>query len=138
MDGRPPEIRRELTVGTEARVGLLGGADARGRGADDERAARGAMTRARRRDRIEEPVRLRAEPGEPVVAAVPARVQSRQPRRLDAVDPSDPGSERLRREVVGPEAAALGRERRSERIVAGADGGGRGERRDRERRHAGR
>ena len=138
VHARAPEVRREPAVGAEARVGLLGGADARGGGADDERDARGAVARARRRDRVQEAVGPRPEPGEPVVAAVPARVLRRQPHRLDAVDPSDPGGERLRREIVRPEAAAVRGERRGERVVADADGGGRGERGDRERRHAGR
>ena len=50
---------------------MLGRADARGGGAEDDRDARGAVALARRVDGVDEAVLLQAEPGEPVVAALP-------------------------------------------------------------------
>ncbi len=79
-----------MAVGVELGVGQLGLADARGRGAEDQRDARRAMAPARRGHRLEEAVGLQAEPGQPVVAAVPAREGLGQADLFEAVDAADP------------------------------------------------
>jgi hypothetical protein len=120
----------------ELAIRLFGRADARGRGAGQQRDARGAMARDRRACGIEEAVRAEAEPGEAVVAAVVRRECPRQRQVLEAVDATDRAGERGAREVVVAQPAAAAAQRLDVCAATAAERGCRGVRGDGERRDA--
>jgi hypothetical protein len=110
-------VLREHAARIQLRVGQLGLADAGGRGAQDQRDARGAVLLARRGHRLDEAVGLQAQPGQPVVAAVPRGQRLGQADVFQAVDAADPGGQRRIAEIVGAQAAARLFERFGERAL---------------------
>ena len=111
VDPRVAVVGRESAVDVERAIGVFGRADARGRGAEDDRDARRAVALARGMDGVDEAVGLQAEPGQPVVAAIPGGERLGQRRRFEPGDAADPGRQRRRPEIVrrqarcGPRAA---------------------------------
>ncbi len=135
VDRRAQHVVRKAAIGIEPAIGLLGGADAGGGGAQQQRDAVGAVARARGVHAVEEAVLVQAQPGQPVVAAIPAGQRGRQRDGLHAIDAADPARQRRAAEIVRAQAAAgmpqcieLGGE-------AVAEGGSGGVRSDRERCH---
>ena len=74
---------------------------------------------------VDETVGTQAAPGEAVVATVPARDRCRQ-RRVEAVDLTDPGGQRVAAESVWPQPRAMPGQRRQQGRLAVPDGAGRG------------
>ena len=109
--------RRKATVGVERAIGVFGGADARGRGAEDHRDARRAVALARGQGGVDEAVGDEAEPGEPVVAAVPAL---RAPSATAPIRARRHGRSRsasgVDAEVVRPQRASPGPHGRKQRL----------------------
>ena len=99
------KLRRPVGAGLQLRVGLLGFADAGGRGAEHQRHALGAVAFAHDRKRIKHVVLLQRQPGEAIVAAFPARELGRQWRILEAVDAPDPGVEGGIAEIIAAQAS---------------------------------
>ena len=107
VDQRVAVVGGEGAARVEVAVGVLGRADARRRRAQHDRDARRAVALARGMDGVDEAVALQAQPGEPVVAALPGGEGLRQRRRFEAVDAADPGRQRRRAEVVRRQRAAV-------------------------------
>ena len=128
--------RRKAAFAVERAVRVFGGADARGRGAEHERDPGRAVALARRMGGVDEVVGGEAEPGEPVVAAIPVGQRLGQALRLDAGDAADPGGKRARTEVVGAQRRLAGAQGREQRCLAGAGRGRRRVGRDPEGREA--
>ena len=125
------EVRLAVGAVFEARIGLFGGADARGRCADHHGHAIGAVVRHHRVQRVGDTVVLHGQPGEAIVAAVPAGQFGRQGDALETVDPADPAVQRLlaigkRAEIVAAQSAAAFAQRIGLRLAAAAERGGRG------------
>ena len=112
----------------EARIGFFGRADARGRRADDDGDAVGAVALARGAHRVEHPVLLQRQPGEPVVAAFPARRAPRAALRISrpSTRPIQQSSAVVAAEVVATQAAAAFAQRIQLRVAPAAERGGRG------------
>src|SRR5690606_23776949 len=131
---RPLQVGREGAA-SSARVRFLGGADARGRGAEHDRDPCGAVAPACRVDRLEQAVLLQRQPRQAVVAALPLRQCRRQRRVLDALHAADPGRQRGVAEIVAAQPPAPRPQRRQLRSAPGTERGGGSVGADRQRRH---
>jgi hypothetical protein len=135
VDRRPQHVIRKAAIGIEPAIGLLGGADAGGGRAQQQRDAAGAIAFARGPDPVEETILIQAQPGQPIVAAFPDRMGGRQGSVFHAVNAANPARQWRDAEIVWAQATAgltqcfeVGRK-------TVADGRAGGIRRDRERCH---
>ncbi len=123
---RPAQVCGQA-IAVERAIALFGRADARGRSADHERDAIGAVPRDACACAIEESVCDEPMPGQAVVAAVVVGIFIGQRLLLEPVDAADRAGQRHAREIVGLEAAAIAKQRRRMRSAAVAERGCRGE-----------
>ena len=122
VDQRIAVVGGKFAGSVERAVGVLGRADARGRGAEDERDPRRAVALARREHGVDEAVAGQAEPGQPVVAALPGSERLRQRRGFEAGDAADPGRQRARPEVVRRQRAAARAQGGEQGVFTGTGG----------------
>src|SRR5581483_9477832 len=125
-------------IGVELAVGALRLADARRRGAEDERYARLAVAFRRGRDAFAETVLGEPEPSQAMIARIPD-FEPRWPAHIvDFGDATDPARQRFGSEIVAHETARARAERTGERLRTAAGGAGDGVRGNGQRRNAGR
>ena len=135
VDRRAQHVVGEAAVGIEPAIGFLGGADAGSGRAQQQRHAAGAVARACGAHAFEEAVLVQAQPGQPVVAAIPRAKGGGQGDVFHAVDAADPAGQRRAADVVRTQPAARMLERVELCCEAAAHGGSGGIRGDREGCH---
>jgi len=135
MQMRDGECGRK-PVGVEFAIRLFGHADARCRGADQQRDALRTVARDRRARGAQEAVGAEAEPGEAVVAAVVPGQLVGQGDLFDAVDAPDCTGQGRRGEIVRAQAAAPIAQRLDVRSASAPERGRCGMRGDGKRRNA--
>src|SRR5580765_6838627 len=127
------EVRRQAVAVARA-IGELRRMNARGARVDENADAAVAVSSTRSGDRGVESVLAEPDPGQPVVAAFPAR-QSRRQRFVEPIDFTDPAIELGGLESTLAQSAALRSERADQRIASATEGRGHGPAANGERIH---